>query len=57
MSPALVAQYQTRLPDKALLQTKLHEFYELAQSEAELTALETPEPPPKATKKRKGDKP
>ncbi len=26
-SPALVAQYQTQLPDKALLQAKLHEFY------------------------------
>lgn len=32
-SPALVAEYQTRLPDKALLQTKLHEFYELARPE------------------------
>ena len=31
MSPALVAEYQTRLPDKKLLQAKLHEFYELAQ--------------------------
>ena len=27
LSPALVAQYQTQLPDKKLLQTKLHEFY------------------------------
>lgn len=35
LSPALVAEYQTRLPDKALLQTKLQEFYALAQSEAE----------------------
>ncbi|MCE1180869.1 MAG: DUF1016 domain-containing protein, partial [Rhodocyclales bacterium] len=26
-SPALVAQYQTQLPDKRLLQAKLHEFY------------------------------
>lgn len=26
-SPALIAQYQTHLPDKALLQAKLHEFY------------------------------
>ncbi len=34
MSPALVSEYQTRLPDKALLQSKLHEFYELAKSEA-----------------------
>ncbi len=34
LSPALVAEYQTRLPDKALLQSKLHEFYELAKSKA-----------------------
>ena len=26
-SPALIAEYQTQLPDKALLQAKLHEFY------------------------------
>ena len=26
MSPALVAEYQTRMPDKQLLQAKLHEF-------------------------------
>ena len=26
-SPALIAQYQTQLPDKRLLQAKLHEFY------------------------------
>ncbi len=34
VSPALVAQYQTALPDRKLLQQKLHEFYELAQSQA-----------------------
>lgn len=28
LSPALVAEYQTALPPKALLQAKLHEFYE-----------------------------
>ena len=27
LSPALIAEYQTCLPDKKLLQTKLHEFY------------------------------
>lgn len=27
LSPALVAEYQTRLPEKKLLQAKLHEFY------------------------------
>ena len=34
-SPAIVADYQTRLPDKQLLQAKLHEFYESAQSQAQ----------------------
>ena len=29
LSPALVAQYQTQLPDKRLLAAKLHEFYAL----------------------------
>ncbi|RUQ37089.1 MAG: DUF1016 family protein [Candidatus Competibacteraceae bacterium] len=27
--PALIAEYQTQLPDKKLLQAKLHEFYQL----------------------------
>lgn len=37
LSPALIAEYQTRLPDKQLLQAKLHEFYALntAQGEAQ----------------------
>lgn len=34
LSPALVAEYQTRLPDRRLLQAKLHEFYALTQSTA-----------------------
>jgi predicted nuclease of restriction endonuclease-like (RecB) superfamily len=34
VSPALIAEYQTCLPAKKLLQQKLHEFYELAQSDA-----------------------
>ena len=29
LSPALVAEYQTQLPDKKLLAAKLHEFYSL----------------------------
>ncbi len=33
LSPALVAEYQTRLPDKKLLQAKLHEFYALTENE------------------------
>jgi hypothetical protein len=27
LSPTLIAQYETQLPDKKLLQAKLHEFY------------------------------
>jgi len=46
VSPALIAEYQTRLPDKKLLQRKLHEFYQLA-----LPARETP-----TEKRRKGPK-
>lgn len=34
LSPALIAEYQTRLPDKNLLQAKLHEFYSLNQTAA-----------------------
>lgn len=30
LSPALIAEYQTRLPDRKLLERKLHEFYQLA---------------------------
>ena len=30
LSPALIAEYQTRLPNRKLLQRKLHEFYQLA---------------------------
>ncbi|WP_082678574.1 PDDEXK nuclease domain-containing protein [Chlorobium limicola] len=32
LSPALVAEYRTRLPDRHLLQAKLHEFYALSQT-------------------------
>jgi predicted nuclease of restriction endonuclease-like (RecB) superfamily len=31
VSPALIAEYQTRLPDRNTLQRKLHEFYQLAR--------------------------
>ncbi len=51
-SPALVAEYQTRLPDRKLLQAKLHEFYELAQAQAERPALEGPSPPAPAKRSR-----
>jgi predicted nuclease of restriction endonuclease-like (RecB) superfamily len=32
LSPTLISEYQTRLPDRKLLQAKLHEFYELTES-------------------------
>lgn len=37
MSPAVVAEYQTRLPNKKLLKSKLHEFYESAIHRAVLS--------------------
>lgn len=42
LSPALVAEYQTKLPDKRVLQTKLHEFYELTRSAAVESDIEGP---------------
>lgn len=33
-SPTLVAEYRTRLPDRMLLQAKLHEFYALTETTA-----------------------
>ena len=38
LSPALIAQYEMQLPDKALLQAKLHEFY--LQSSVDKDAIE-----------------
>jgi predicted nuclease of restriction endonuclease-like (RecB) superfamily len=52
MSPTLVAEYKTRLPDKKLLQAKLHEFYELARKQAPPPAI----PNHKRSTLRSGDK-
>src|SRR5581483_12111702 len=62
MSPALVAEYRTLLPDKKVLQAKLHEFYTLAEAQTETdTGSIVPQPnmqlpavvkPRKVTKKR-----
>ena len=41
-SPALIAEYQTALPDKKLLQRKLHEFYQLASSVPDTNASSRP---------------
>ena len=56
LSPALVAEYQTRLPDKKLLQAKLHEFYELAQEQAALPAIEDRKSATSPAKPRRGRK-
>jgi predicted nuclease of restriction endonuclease-like (RecB) superfamily len=53
VSPALVAEYQTRLPDKKLLQAKLHEFYELAQERAALPAPALEQGKPDKPRKRR----
>jgi predicted nuclease of restriction endonuclease-like (RecB) superfamily len=45
-SPALVAEYRTRLPDKKLLQAKLHEFYTLAELQVDAAATDENEPRP-----------
>ncbi len=42
MSPAVVAEYETRLPDKLLLQAKLHEFYEQARDQAAMPPADVP---------------
>jgi hypothetical protein len=57
MSPAVVSEYQTRLPDKKMLQAKLHEFDELAEEQAAMppadaSTLENP----RSTKSRRRPK-
>ena len=49
LSPALVAQYQTQLPDKQMLAAKLHEFYALNEpvDEAEPATAATASTRPK----------
>ena len=44
LSPALIAEYQTALPDKQLLQRKLHEFYQLALPTTQATKAKTRKP-------------
>jgi hypothetical protein len=50
LSPPLVAEYQTHLPDKKLLQAKLHEFYELAAA----AVADTPAATPAKSKAKRG---
>jgi hypothetical protein len=47
LSPAMIAEYETQLPDKKLLRAKLHEFYQLLAPPDD----EEGSPPPIATKR------
>lgn len=46
LSPALVAEYQTALPEKALLQAKLKDLYERLSSDARSPSRDSPLSPP-----------
>ena len=55
LSPAMVAEYETLLPDKELLKAKLHELYQLcAPPEEEDENAPVPVPPAKPKRKKKG---
>ncbi|MEI8293749.1 MAG: PDDEXK nuclease domain-containing protein [bacterium] len=55
LSPAMIAEYETMLPDKELLKAKLHEFYQLcAPPEDEEDEEESPVVPTKPNRKKKG---
>ena len=49
LSPTLIAEYKTKLPDKKLLQAKLHELY----AQTEKSSVDKPNRKPKAKKKTK----
>ena len=51
LSPALVAEYRTQLPDKQLLAAKLHEFYALSAPAPETMTHAVP--PPRRRKRGK----
>jgi hypothetical protein len=57
LSPAVIADYETKLPDKKLLQTKLNEFlqlFELTENEQSIkTTSKSQFPKPSKVKKRK----
>lgn len=52
LSPAMIAEYETRLPDKKLLRAKLHEFYQLLAPAEE----DAPAEPKRTSRKSKGGK-
>ena len=51
LSPTLIAEYQTQLPDKKLLAAKLHEFYALNAPDSALVAIAPRSRTKKGTKK------
>jgi predicted nuclease of restriction endonuclease-like (RecB) superfamily len=58
LSPAMIAEYETMLPDKELLKAKLHEFYQLcAPPEDEADDDEVAISPAKPKRKKKGATP
>ena len=48
LSPTLIAEYKTKLPDKKLLQVKLHEFY----VQTEKSKLDKPKAKKKSVRKK-----
>ncbi len=54
LSPAMIAEYETLLPDKALLRAKLYEFYQLC---APIDASAVPDPAPNPKRKKNGPQP
>jgi predicted nuclease of restriction endonuclease-like (RecB) superfamily len=52
MSPALIAEYRTHLPDKHLLEAKLHEFYELAETRSPSESISESRPIARSSRTR-----
>lgn len=50
LSPAMIAEYETQLPDKKLLQAKLHEFYQMLAPVEDDDAVSTASKPKRKTK-------
>ena len=53
LSPTLIAEYQTMLPSKALMRTKLHEFYRLFTQGQPEQSEKPKKAPPKKTQPRR----
>lgn len=55
LSPAMIAEYETKLPPKRLLQAKLHEFYQMLAPTDKVKALPAPRKKrvPKKTRRRR----